>query len=299
MLLYTGALLGNYISENTSRRVFGSSKQGITVGGVKEDNERKRVMCSTISEIFMTINDSIEFALNFESCNNTKTCFIEFNVLPSLRGSLYDIILGEKSIIAHNLVSVYYNRFVKEIENKGREGSDQPVKHAHMQDNSGSPNLVHSVAMMDHRGREIDNPQYVAPDNTDDIDYVDEAQTWDSCEANIKQQVSSQIPSAIYGNETLRKSITKLCIEYVDIFSRTLSNIPADISPLELDIDLDLWQQPAQRWTTKITNSCEGGGNSTNKSRTCWQLKLSDPHNNSTIRKCILLQNQTTNGDFA
>ena len=30
-----------------------------------------------------------------------------------------------------------------------------------------------------------------------------------------------------------------------DIFSRTLSDIPADIFPLEFDIDLDLWQQPA------------------------------------------------------
>ena len=119
MLLDTGALQGNNILEETTRRIFGNSKQGITVGGVKGNNERKKVVCSPISEICMTINDSIEFALTFESCNNTKTCFIEFNVLPSLRGFLYDIILGEKSIITHNLVSFYYYRFVKEIENKG------------------------------------------------------------------------------------------------------------------------------------------------------------------------------------
>ncbi len=59
------------------------------------------------------------------------------------------------------------------------------------------------------------------------------------------QQVSTQIPSAIYGSETLRKAITELCIEYVDIFSRTLSDIPADIPPLEFDIDLKKWQIPA------------------------------------------------------
>ena len=85
--------------------------------------------------------------------------------------------------------------------------------------------------MIDYRGREIDNPQYVAPDNADDVDFVEEAQTWDSREAKIAQHVSTQIPSAIYGNETQRKAITELCIEYVDIFSRALSDIPADIPP--------------------------------------------------------------------
>ena len=59
------------------------------------------------------------------------------------------------------------------------------------------------------------------------------------------QHVSTQIPSTIYGNEALRKAITKICTEYVDIFSRTLSDIPADIPPLEFDIDLEKWQQPS------------------------------------------------------
>jgi hypothetical protein len=38
-----------------------------------------------------------------------------------------------------------------------------------------------------------------------------------------------KILSAIYGNEMLKKAITVHCIEYVDIFSRTLSDIHADI----------------------------------------------------------------------
>ena len=170
---------------------------------------------------------------------------MEFNVLPSLRGSQYDIIVGEKSIIAHNLVSFYHDRFVREIENKGCEGSVQPATRAHTRSNSSHPNLELSIATIDHRGREIDNSQYVAPDNADDVDFVEEAQTWDTREAKIMQHVSTQIPSAIYGNEALRQAITKLCTEYVDIFSRTLSDIPADIPPLEFDIDLEKWQQPS------------------------------------------------------
>jgi hypothetical protein len=179
----------------------------------------------------MTIIDNIEVALNFESCNSIKTCLIEFNVLPSLSGSQYDVIVSEKSIIEYNLVSFYYDRFVRETENEGREGSVQPVERTHTRDNSGHPNLVHSVAVMDYRGREIDNPQYVAPDNADDVDFEEEAQTWDTREAKITQHISSQIPSTIYGNERLKKAITEICIEYVDIFSRTLSDIHADIPP--------------------------------------------------------------------
>ena len=32
-------------------------------------------------------------------------------------------------------------------------------------------------SLTDLRGREIDNPQYVAPDNADDIDFPDESQS--------------------------------------------------------------------------------------------------------------------------
>ena len=67
----------------------------------------------------MTISDKFELALNFESCNNMKTCSIEFNVMSSLSGSRYDIIVVEKSIIAHNLLSFYFDRFAKDSDHKG------------------------------------------------------------------------------------------------------------------------------------------------------------------------------------
>ena len=98
VLIDTGALQGNYISEEMANKILGSSKP-VNAGNTMKVNKRRRVVCSPISDSCMTIIDNIEVALNFESCNSIKTCLIEFNVLPSLSGSQYDVIVGEKSII--------------------------------------------------------------------------------------------------------------------------------------------------------------------------------------------------------
>ena len=119
MLIDTGALQGHYISKDTARKISKSNNQGNTVSGVARHSKRQPVVCSPISEVCMTISDNIDLALNFESCNNMKTCSIEFNVMPLLSGSRYDIIVGEKSIITHNLFNFYYDRFAKDSDHKG------------------------------------------------------------------------------------------------------------------------------------------------------------------------------------
>ena len=58
-----------------------------------------------------------------------------------------------------------------------------------MQSNSGHPNSSVVSSLIDLRGREIDNPQYVAPDNVDDIDFSNESQSWDTREAKFTQHV--------------------------------------------------------------------------------------------------------------
>ena len=96
----------------------------------------------------------------------------------------------------------------------------------------------------------------------------------------------------------LKKAITEICIEYVDIFSRTLSDIHEDIPRLEFDIDLE-------NGNNQIILELQGyrqlqrRRRLDNKSLTCWQLRSFDLHNNSTTRKCILLLNQRVNADFA
>ena len=61
------------------------------------------------------------------------------------------------------------------IENKGYGGSVQPAERAHTQSNSFQPKLCRLVAMIDHHRRKIDIIRYVVPDNSENIDFNDEA----------------------------------------------------------------------------------------------------------------------------
>ena len=54
-----------------------------------------------------------------------KQGFIQFNVLSSLRGTVYDSKVGQSSIIEHNLISFYLERFVDKNTARGQERSDQ------------------------------------------------------------------------------------------------------------------------------------------------------------------------------
>ena len=100
----------------------------------------------------------------------------QFNVLYSLSGTLYDSKVGQSSIIEHNLISFYLERFADENMARGQERSDQPAERTHTQNDSGHPNSSLVCFKQIFRGREIDNSQQVAPDNTDDIDFSEKSQ---------------------------------------------------------------------------------------------------------------------------
>ena len=116
-----------------------------------------------------------------------KQSLFQFNVLSSLSGTLYDLIVGQSSIREHNLISFYLDRFVDENTARSHEGSVQPAERTNTQSNSGHANSSLVSSLIDLRGREIDNPQYVAPNNADDIDFPNESQSWDTREAKITQ----------------------------------------------------------------------------------------------------------------
>ena len=69
-----------------------------------------------------------------------KQGLIQFNVLYSFSGTLYDSKVGQSSIIEHNLISFYLERFADENTARGQERSDQPAKRIHTQSDSGHSN---------------------------------------------------------------------------------------------------------------------------------------------------------------
>jgi len=52
---------------------------------------------------------------------------------------------------------------------------------------------------------------------------------------------SSNIPTMVCTDETLRQQILDLCLKYCNIFSRTMQPIAADIPPLKLEVDEKQW----------------------------------------------------------
>jgi hypothetical protein len=69
-----------------------------------------------------------------------KQGLIQFNVLSSLSGTLYDSKVGQSSIIEHNLISFYHESFVDDNTARRQERSDQPSERTHTQIDSGRPN---------------------------------------------------------------------------------------------------------------------------------------------------------------
>ena len=54
--------------------------------------------------------------------------------------------------------------------------------------------------------------------------------------------IQSNIPTDIRGTISLKTRVNALLTSYSDVFSKTLSPIPADITPMELDIDVEKWK---------------------------------------------------------
>jgi len=55
---------------------------------------------------------------------------------------------------------------------------------------------------------------------------------------------NDNLPKRIYGSEYFVAEVKKLCTEYNSIFSRQLSSQPANLPPLEFEIDEKAWQSP-------------------------------------------------------
>jgi hypothetical protein len=174
VLLDTGALQGNYISLKIARRLGGSL---LREKAEYKESDKVKLVCSPINESCVNVIDSVCLILNFENKCKIKQSLIQFNVLSSLSGTLYDLIVGQSSIREHNLIGFYLDRFVDENTARGQEGSVQPAERTHTQSNSDHPNSSVVDLLVDLRGREIDNPQYVAPDNADDIDFPNESES--------------------------------------------------------------------------------------------------------------------------
>ena len=123
-----------------------------------KESDKIKLVCSPINESCVNVIECVCVILNFKNKCKIKQGLIQSNVLFSLSGTLYDLIVDQSSIREHNLISFYLDRFVDENTARGQEGSAQPAERTHTQSNSGHPNSSLVGLLTDLRGREINNP---------------------------------------------------------------------------------------------------------------------------------------------
>jgi hypothetical protein len=94
------------------------------------------------------------------------------------------------------------------------------------------------------------------PVESDFLEFLenDEAQSWDSSHSNVENHSTPQIsiPSQIFGGQNLQKNLQRLCLDFSDIFSRSLNPQPALLDPMEIAVELDNWQTAKARCPPRI-----------------------------------------------
>jgi hypothetical protein len=87
----------------------------------------------------------------------------------------------------------------------------------------------------------------------EDISSFRESDPLVNTKENVKPLSSRQsdpiryIPTDIRGDPEFVKAVTELCTEYIDIFSTVVSEEPARVPPMELEVDTTLWERNANK----------------------------------------------------
>ena len=90
-----------------------------------------------------------------------------------------------------------------------------------------------------------------APDDMEGLDLLnhDPAQSWDDSDNST---VDDTMPSEIHGSSRLQTQLRKLCREFYGIFSRTLSQEPAKLDPMNIEVEISKWHTPKARSPPRI-----------------------------------------------
>jgi hypothetical protein len=67
--------------------------------------------------------------------------------------------------------------------------------------------------------------------------------------------VPSVTPTQIYGSDSMRRRLGERCVEYADIFSRSVKKDPASVSAMKLDVDKTEWERPFNRLPARPQSS--------------------------------------------
>jgi hypothetical protein len=110
------------------------------------------------------------------------------------------------------------------------------------------PNLSELISLNRKPIQEVIDHQM----DDDTIDFNDTP--WDSSLAIEDQQVDFKLPE-IHGSANLKTQLTQLIYEYKDIFRHEVRNEPANVPPMELDVDDLKWKQSLNRKPPRVQST--------------------------------------------
>jgi hypothetical protein len=228
-LIDTGALHANYVNEETARAFK-------ALGAVPIDSNVKvcrafKGKCNSASEklsLFVTITN--------ENTKEMETMFLDFTVIETE----YDMIIGRPTIMAHNLVYKLPSQFTLapmslpsiRLVPPACKPSLGPRKAGNHRERIQT---LASIRRREHMSQFIDKIEDAAG-----IPFKDEESPWQRAADDTEPE--SELPTKVYGKSAEIQNTIKLLTKYKHIFSTELKAEPANIPPMEIPVDVEMWE---------------------------------------------------------
>jgi hypothetical protein len=262
----TGAFNNNYVNKKTADLL--QNKYGI----IKENN--KNLVCSAFDDdkrLCRCSLGSIKFNLIIfnELSEVDENLYLDFSIIDSP----YDIILGRHTITEYGLLYKLIDHFsvnkniLKTLTKQLVDHVDVEHKHIvsvletakqetdHLLNSNSAQTIQSTLAIMNmHKQHHISN-FFDIEENSDGIDLSDDQIEDTFKPKNILEDVSKNIPTKIFGTESLKKSIQDLCIDYNDIFSRYLRSESAKLPPMVIKVNLNSWGDKKHRGPPRVQST--------------------------------------------
>jgi hypothetical protein len=221
----------------------------------RRNTDNNIIVCSPINGqcVKSSVSYTAKLILIGENFEN-KTPFefpITFKSLD-IKHKVIDVILGYHDIKEFDLIRRLMSRFCQAKPDWGLLGSDQPAQNTPLRANTGNPNSEGNWKAV---VATLLPQESITLDTDGDEMFRESSQTWDFREVEEKDVLDGMI---IAGSPFLRRELTRLVNEYKDIFSRTLTATPAQVPPLEIQVDTTRWHSSASHLPPRLQGVVKG-----------------------------------------
>ena len=256
-LIDSGAMQGNYVNGKVAEWL---TRHNATI------IETKKRICSCFNEC-RKYNNVFVNKISFENVNNNKIITFEtnFTVIPELQ---FEVVIGYPDITKYDLFKIINKTNIMTDTTGVTTGDFVEATHRQSKQTTAKVAQLTVVDLLDTRivatphsssevytpkldetlGKPIHISEYLDYEpGSDGIpwNYSSLDETLHSEHIHTTHEhtnIQSNIPTDIRGTISLKTRVNALLTSYSDVFSKTLSPIPADITPMELDIDVEKWK---------------------------------------------------------